>query len=91
MLRALAFRMGKTLRQLKREMTWAEFEGWKAFFIREPFDDRRCFDLPAARITQALANAWRASNTDPFPIEAFLPFREEPSVEDLEARILRDL
>ncbi len=91
MWRALALRMGKTLREIKREMSWGEFEGWKAFYLREPFDDARCYDLPAARVTQAMVNAWRASGSSPEPIQSFMPFRPPPSDADLEAQILRDL
>ena len=39
-----------TRARLFREMDPDEFEWWRAIYTVEPFDDRRCHDLPAALI-----------------------------------------
>jgi hypothetical protein len=35
-------------------MTQAEFEGWKEFYVRYPFDDFHRFHRPAALVAQSL-------------------------------------
>jgi hypothetical protein len=71
--RALALRMGLPLAVLQRVMTHREFVGWRAFFRREPFDDARCFDLPAAMLRQLYVNSHRKPGSRPHPLQDFLP------------------
>lgn len=50
----LALRLGGTVRELKSRMTHREFVWWRALFALSPFDDERCFDLPAAHVAREL-------------------------------------
>lgn len=88
MWRALALRMGYPLSVLKRVMSYREFAGWRAFFLREPFDDARCFDLPGAQLRHLYANSHRGANTPAMPLSDFLPFGEKPDESDLDALAL---
>lgn len=52
-------------------MTHREFVSWRAMFRVSPFDDERCFDVPAAQVAFEV-NRMRGGST-PFP--DFLPYR----------------
>ena len=89
--------MGYPLRLLARLMTHAEFLGWVDEFLREPFDDRRCFDLPAALIQSLLANIHRGEGQKAHRFDLFMPFAEawrQPapeSEEDIDALVMSKL
>ncbi|MGH8430734.1 MAG: phage tail assembly protein T [Solimonas sp.] len=85
--------MGYPLRILKRVMPHAEFLGWCRFYAAEPFDDERCYDLPAASMQATVANIWRAKDTPPIPPANFLPYRraEAGPEADIDAQVLRNL
>lgn len=92
MRRALALRMGYPMRLLQRLMTHAEFLDWAREFAREPFDDRRCFDQPAAEIRQLYANAHRPKERAPYTLAELMPYRDRTDAEpDIDAQILSKL
>ena len=86
--------MGHILRVLRRLMSYAEFLEWAEVFRREPFDDRRCFDEPAARQLAQIANVYRdeKKRAEPFTWLDFAPYHERPSEdEQLDEKLLKFL
>lgn len=90
--RALALRMGYPMRVLSRLMTYAEFLDWSREFALEPFDDRRCFDQPAAEIRQLYVNSHVGAGKPLHPLDKFMPYRDVTPVEagdgDIDAKVL---
>ncbi|EIT70007.1 MULTISPECIES: hypothetical protein [Hydrocarboniphaga] len=75
--RALSLRWGCSLRYLSRvKLSYAEFLYWARHFAEEPFDDRRCFDRPAAEIRHLYVNSRRKEGTPMIPLEQFMPYRD---------------
>ena len=62
-------------------MLYAEFMEWVREFQTEPFDDRRCFDDPSARVAALIANAHRDKTIVPDPYEPrdFSPYQPQPT------------
>lgn len=77
----LALRLGATVRELKSRMTHREFVWWRALFRFSPFDDERCFDLPAAHVAVQM-NRFRGGEAE---LHDFMPYRyrRKPSASDL--------
>jgi hypothetical protein len=90
--RALALRMGYPMRILSRLMTYAEFLDWSREFASEPFDDRRCFDQPAAEIRQLYVNSHVPEGKPLHELDRFMPYREVKAVDadssDIDAKVL---
>jgi hypothetical protein len=84
--------MGYPMRLLSRLMLYAEFLEWARTFAAEPFDDRRCFDLPAAAIQ---ANALLIANPkSELRAADFMPYTDKPAeeaAEDIDAQIIARL
>jgi hypothetical protein len=60
-------------------MTHREFVWWRALFEISPFDDERCFDLPAAHIATQV-NLLRGGEAE---LKDFIPYRrKEPAPPD---------
>lgn len=85
--------MGMPIAALKRCMTHREFAEWCWAFDREPFDDQRRHDLPAALVTAHLLNLHLKVGATPFTHLDFMPFRQrpEPPEEDIDALIIGKL
>ncbi|WP_421793863.1 phage tail assembly protein T [Hydrocarboniphaga effusa] len=86
--------MGYPMRVLSRLMTYAEFLDWAREFAREPFDDRRCFDRPAAEIRHLYVNSHRKQGAPVIPLERFMPYRDVESIPEpvnIDAQILAKL
>jgi hypothetical protein len=62
--------MGKSVRQLQREIGSAEFSEWIAFYNLEPWGDERS-DYRFGVLVAALKNSWRGEDTDPYQPEDF--------------------
>ena len=78
--------MGYPVAVLKRLMPHGEFAEWCWVFDREPFDDARCHDLPAAMQITARLNTRLKEGAEPFQPAQFMPFHkhEEPEKEDVD-------
>lgn len=87
--------MGYPRRVLERLMTYAELRQWVRDYSDEPFDDRRCFDMPAARVENLLSNINRDTkrHPQPLPLADFVPYprRRAPEDLDLDREILKNL
>ena len=83
--------MATPMRLLSRMMTYAEFLEWARIFAAEPFDDRRCFDQPAAEIRQMYVNSHRGEGKSAFQLAAFMPYAERKAPAELDAEILAKL
>lgn len=51
----LCLALGKTKRQLKRQMSMREYHEWARFYSHYPFDDFSRYHRPAALIAQSMA------------------------------------
>lgn len=82
--------MGYPMRVLSRMMAYAEFLGWAREFAIEPFDDRRCFDQPAAEIRALYVNSHRAKNKPVVSLTEFMPYRDKvtSAANDVDQKIL---
>ncbi|RQU14189.1 hypothetical protein DF152_17120 [Burkholderia cenocepacia] len=76
----LALKMGRTVDELQRSMSSAEFGEWIAFYSIEPFGDRIA-DMRAGTIAAVTANASRAPDSDPYTPIHFVPWAQEPEPE----------
>lgn len=83
--------MGYPMRVLSRIMTYAEFLEWCRIFAEEPFDDRRCFDRPAAAIqtTACLISNPKTEITQ----NDFMPYfkKDEKDVDEIDVQVMRYL
>lgn len=68
------------MRVLSRLMTYAEFLDWVRTFANEPFDDRRCFDAPAAAIQSTSLLLQNREST--LTSADFMPYGREEKAED---------
>lgn len=75
---------------LQRVMSHREFAEWCWVWDREPFDDQRRHDLPAALQTAALLNLHIKADAAPLTHLDFMPFRRkpEPPAEDIDAAVI---
>lgn len=75
---------------LRRFMSHREFEEWCWVWDREPFDDQRRHDLPAAMQIAHTLNLNLKEDAEPFQPADFMPFRKrpEPPDEDIDAAII---
>lgn len=46
---------GRTVSELQQSMTLAEFNAWREFYVRWPFDDFSRFHRPAALVSVSLS------------------------------------
>jgi hypothetical protein len=76
----LALKMGRTVDELQRTMTSAEFGEWIAYYSIEPFGER-IEDLRAGTVASTVANVNRGKDTRPYAPLDFIPWAKEP-VED---------
>lgn len=68
----LALAMGRTLRELQREMSSAEFSAWLAYFQVEPFGAPADWARHGAQMA-LWANVHRKPGTRPYRPEDFVP------------------
>lgn len=85
--------MGSPIGLLKQRMTHREFAEWCWVFDRQPFDDQRCFDLPAALQISHLLNLHLREGMQPFTHHDFMPFtpRPPPADEDIDQLVIGKL
>ncbi|QKL72130.1 DUF4035 domain-containing protein [Ralstonia solanacearum] len=72
----LALKMGRTVNELQRAMTSAEFGEWIAFYSLEPFGDR-VEDLRTGIVSSVIANVNRGPNVPAFAPIDFVPWAQE--------------
>lgn len=68
----LAFRLGKTVRELLATMDAVEFREWRIFDKYHPIDDSR-EDARSALVCRTIANAWRGKGQPAFTVRDFMP------------------
>lgn len=74
----LALKLGRTVDELQRSMSSAEFGEWIAYYSIEPFGDRM-EDLRAGVVASVVANVNRGKDTPAFAPLDFVPWAQEPA------------
>ncbi len=69
--------LGKTVAQIKREMSSLELAGWMAYDRISPIGPERD-DINQAIQSSLIANANRGKRTQPFKPADFMPFMDKP-------------
>ena len=69
--------LGKTVGQIKREMSSLEVAGWMAYDRISPIGPERD-DINQAIQSSLIANANRGKKTQPFKPADFMPFMDKP-------------
>lgn len=72
----LALKLGRTVNELQRSMTSAEFGEWIAFYSLEPFGDR-VDDLRTGIVSSVIANVNRGPNVPAFAPIDFVPWAQD--------------
>lgn len=73
-------------------MTHAEFEGWKEFYVRYPFDDYHRFHRPAALVAHSALLAQSLGGVEIQPMLDWLqPDRASESMSDADMNTMRAL
>lgn len=62
-------------------MSSAEFGEWKAYYSLEPFGER-IDDIRMGTVSSVIANVNRGKDTPAFEPKDFIPWAQEPEVED---------
>lgn len=65
-------------------MSSAEFGEWKAYYSLEPFGDR-IDDIRMGTVASVVANVNRGKDTQPYKPNDFIPWAQEPEVEEVKA------
>jgi hypothetical protein len=74
----LALQMGRTVRELKRSMSWAEYDCWRRFDALHPLPDKLA-DIHHGILMAALVNLTRAQHSVPaIPGDFFVLRDPEP-------------
>lgn len=80
--------LGKTVKQLKKELDSKEFTDWKAYYQIEPFGTEQDY-VQAGIISSVIANVNRSKNSSPFKPYDFVPssfkaqLHKKQSIEDI--------
>lgn len=84
----LGLALGKTVKQLKKEIDSKELTDWKAYYQIEPFGVEQDY-IQAGIISSVIANVNRGKNSTPYKPSDFVPssfkaqIQKKQSVEDI--------